>query len=410
MNARRIATVASRMLLCAAVALVATARTAFAIDRIEIEKAAKTGNPTLVIEGFEGSEEARSVLSDSLYYSDWFDVVVDRNADYRLSFVCRESASSRMVRVQVSDRDSNPVTGFEQKTDRSAALTTLIHSSVDEIIRRVFRNPGFCRSKLAYVKNLDGIKQVWTAQFDGGDPEQLTFNNDLSVEPDWNANGTFLVYTLYDTFSTDIIVLDLVNRRHRRLTRFPGLSSGAAISNNNARTAMTLSKGKNVDLYTMDMTTGQLARLTQTAGAESSPCWSPDDATICYVSDDIGNRPMIYLMPASGGASRRLLRVPVESVSPDWSPVSNRICFSMPVGGIYAVAYIDMNSSDREPEILTSGSGDWESPSWAADGRHIVCSRTFQGQQVLYLVDSLYGKAIPLKNYQGRDSTPSYSN
>ncbi len=172
---------------------------------------------------------------------------------------------------------------------------------------------------------------------------------------------------------------------------------------------MTLSKGRNVDLYVMEISNGRLNRLTQSTGAESSPSWSPDDKRICFVSDDISNRPMIYLTPATGGMVKRLLRVPVESVSPDWSPVSNKICFSMPVGGSYAVAYVDMNSNDREPEILTTAAGDWESPSWAADGRHVVCSRNFKGRQGLYLLDSLYKKATPLKDFEGKDSTPSYS-
>ena len=68
-----------------------------------------------------------------------------------------------------------------------------------------------------------------------------------------------------------------------------------------------------------------------------------------------------------------------------------------------------MNGEDRVPEILVNSPGDWESPSWAADGRHIVCSRTLNGQKSLYLLDSYYKKKIALKNYEGNDSLPDFS-
>ena len=91
--------------------------------------------------------------------------------------------------------------------------------------------------------------------------------------------------------------------------------------------ALTLSKGENVDLYTINIETGKIVRLTHTAGAEASPCWSPNDESICYVSDQSGARPRLYLLPANGGTPERLLNLPGESVSPDWSSVSNKICF-----------------------------------------------------------------------------------
>ena len=50
------------------------------------------------------------------------------------------------------------------------------------------------------------------------------------------------------------------------------------------------------------------------------------------------------------------------------------------------------------PEVVIPGDlhGDWESPSWCADGRHVVCSRDLGGRKTLYLVDTWYGKVQKL--------------
>ena len=43
------------------------------------------------------------------------------------------------------------------------------------------------------------------------------------------------------------------------------------------------------------------------------------------------------------------------------------------------------------------------------DGRHVVCSRTSGGRKGLVLVDTWYGRLIPLAKYTGDDTLPAYS-
>ena len=379
-------------------------------DELEITKHAKSGNPKLKIASFSGESQLVDLVKNNLFYSDWFELVEANNsADYFLSGSLTSDSVHRIIRVEIKDASGVSVTNFELKTEQKTPLKTLVANMVDETIAQIFNTPGFCSSNIAFVKELDGKKEVWIADFDGSNPRQITYDANISVEPDWSRNNKYLVYTFYDNASTDIILIDMNNRRRKRLTRFSGTSSGAAFANNSKHIAMTLSKDRNVDLYIQNLVDGTLKRITTTPGAEASPCWSPDDKRICYVSDDGGSRPTLYLISASGGTPKRLLKLPVEAVSPDWSPVSNKICFSIHSKGSYRIAIIDMNSGMHDPEIVVSGEGDWESPSWAADGRHVVCSRSLNNQESLYLVDSLYKKEISLKSYTGNDSLPTYS-
>ena len=378
-------------------------------DQLRIVKTAKSENPKLYIASFDGSKDVFNNLQDAIYYSDWFEIVTTNSADFLLSASYREGSKARFISINLTDANQNSVTKFQKKTTLDTDVTSLIHDSVDEMIRRVFNRPGICSSKLAFVKKLNGAKEIWISEFNGANPKQFTHNNTISVEPSWSPGNRYFAYTLYEAHSMKVVLVDLTRGLQKRLTNFSGLNSGTQFSNDNQFAAVTLSKGKNVDLYVINHTTGHLTQLTHSTGAEASPCWSPDDQKICFVSDQTGGRPRLYLISASGGSYESLLRLPVECVSPDWSSVSNKICFALRKGRNYQIAYIDMNGEDRVPEILVNSPGDWESPSWAADGRHIVCSRTLNGKKSLYLLDSYYKKKIALKNYEGNDSLPDFS-
>jgi Tol biopolymer transport system component len=64
----------------------------------------------------------------------------------------------------------------------------------------------------------------------------------------------------------------------------------------------------------------------------------------------------------------------------------------MKTGSGYSIAVIDMNNPQAGAKLVTSVAGSWESPSWAPDGRHLICVRKYSGKSYLYLVDSWYGK------------------
>lgn len=376
-------------------------------DPIVVTKSAGKSNPTLLLKSFVGKDAVRRQLLNDLDYSDWFEVVQQPPSDYVLTAVHTEALAGRAIEITLADGAGKSIARFRQQT--TAEARWLVHGAVDAVIRAAFDNPGFCSTQVAFVKARGGDKEVWVADFDGGNANQLTFNRRLSVEPDWGSGNRYLVYTMYNRFSTDVVLIDREQHRHKRLAAFPGLNAGAALSGDNRQVALTLSRDGQVDLYVMDLAGGKPKRLTNSAGVEASPCWSPDNKTLCYVSDSASTHPTLYLMPSKGGQARRLLKLPEEAVSPDWSPVSNKVCLALRQGGKYAIAVLNMTRKNPVPRLVTKAAGDWESPSWAADGRHIVCSRTQGDKRSLYLVDSLYGKLRALKQSGGEDSLPAYS-
>jgi TolB protein len=375
-------------------------------EKIEIIKTAGEANPSLVLTRFEGSEAVRKRLVDTLTRCDWFAVQASaKDPDYSLAARHTPGGQETIDMQVVSKRGGT----FSLRGTAAAGRTDeAIYRAVDELLRKAFSVPGLCSSRLAFAMAGSGnLKEIYTCRFDGSDVRRLTHNGSISTEPAWGG-GQLLVYTLYQSNATSVVLVDVANDRQKRLSRFPGLNAGADLSPDNQWAAITLSKDRRVDLFILSAQTGQVARqLTSDLSAESSPCWSPRGDQICYVSDRAG-RPQLFIIPAGGGSPSRLLRESEETVSPDWSPVSNQICFAARQGNQYAIGVVDMSDSSRQRRIVTNAAGSWESPSWAPDGRHVVCSRRNGSRSELYMVDTWHGRLIPITQ-GGSHSLPSWS-
>lgn len=350
------------------------------------------GNPTLGITSFSGDASARGILETMLVRCDWFQVVKDSSANRaqaRLDVTA--SANAYLVQARISGAQERIVRVNASGSDWHDAAA----KAVDSLLAELFGVPALCTRPIAYVMtDAGGKKEVFTIRIDGSGQKRLTHNNALSTEPAWGHSGA-LVYTLNQNNALKIVLVDLKNNRQRTISSSRGLNASAALSRDGRYVALPLSLGKQVDLYLLDLKEGRRTRLTQDRDVESSPAFSPDGAQICFVSDRTG-RPQLYLISTSGGDARRLTKGASECVSPDWSPKSNKLCYSTRVNGQYVVAVMDPSNPQGGHEIVTDAAGNWEAPSWAPDGRHIVCTRSTGGKQDLYMVDTLFHTFQPL--------------
>ncbi len=367
--------------------------------RITVRKAAAEQNPSLFIRS-RCPAELEGLLKRMLAYSDWFSVVGEPSS---ARYLLEATVAGETLALELSEGGvvRTRVTVPARSWERAA------RQGVDQLIQAVFGVPGICRSRLAFAVAQGGRKEIFTCPFDGGNFRQLSHNGTISTEPKWGVGGNRLVYTLYQGNRTQIMYLDAAAIRQRRLAAYPGLNSGAALSPDGRRAVLCLSRNGRVDLHLLDLASGGLRPLTDSVAVESSPGWSPDGRRLCYVSDEAG-RPQVYILSLVDGRSRRLLGEPIETVSPDWSAVSGRICFAARQAGQYVLAYADPDLPNPEKVVFAQQPGDWESPSWGPDGRHVVCTRQLGGGRELCIVDSWYGSVIRL-TVPGAYSLPDWS-
>ena len=149
-----------------------------------------------------------------------------------------------------------------------------------------------------------------------------------------------------------------------------------------------------------------LRRLTNHPAIDTSPTWSPLGHQIAFTSDRTGS-PQIYVIGVDGAGLRRIT---FESYCdrPTWSPSPyNEIAYASLTGPGYDIKVVDL--ATNEVRQLTFGQGTNESPSYSANGRHLVFSSTRgSGNKQIYVIGR-DGRGLRQITYMGNNEMPSWS-
>jgi TolB protein len=274
-----------------------------------------------------------------------------------------------------------------------------VHQFADELIETLTGQKGIALSKIGFVSDRTGHKEIYTCDYDGANVLQLTHDGAISVSPALSPDGRRLAYTGYQSGYADIYLIELPSGSRNRIIKFPGTNSGAAFSPDGGHIACTLSKDGNPEIYVTGLSGDSPRRLTHSRGVESSPTWSPNGSEIIYSSDEKGS-PQLYRISSSGGAGRFLSTGYGYNTQPNWSPDGKRVAFNVRTGGGFQIATMDLDSGVTRIAI-----GEGENPCWGPDSRHIIFARG----SGLYLFDTVTGKETRLVGDLGRISEPTWS-
>ena len=279
------------------------------------------------------------------------------------------------------------------------------HQLADEMVRLIAGEVGIAQSRIIFVNRRGrNNADLYMCDADGQNLMQVTHDEVAVVGPRWAPNSQDIYYTSFLKGYPAVYRMTVDKRVRKTLAAFKGLNTGAAIAPNGSQAAIILSYQGNPELYVLSLTSGQLVRLTRTLhGAEASPCWSPDGRSIVYVSD-LAKSPQLYLVDVASRQSRRLTYKGSENVNPDWS-AQGKIIYATRRGGGYQIALMDPRVGESSVELLTQPGG-YEHPSWAPNGRHLICS----DRSSLYILDTLGDPAVRLINIPGNWMSPDWSN
>lgn len=384
-------------------ALTTAALSGFAQVRV-VKSAGDLENPTLFISGISGNPQVAQVATDDLKNCGWFDVVQGNNADYTLQGAFSGSTLALVLR----DASGSTVCTVNHPIN-AENVSHSVHQAVDEILKKVFKIPGLCATRIAFsAQTTAQAKNIFICDYDGKNIKQLTRHTSLCVEPEWFPDSKSVLFTMYGQSATSIIQTMINPYQSRSLVSMKGLNTGGSISPNGKFMALVMSQDNQVELYIKEVDSSRMKRLTNSKAVEASPCWSPDGSQICFVSDLHNGRQNLYVIGVGGGTPSRLNTEGLEATSPHWAK-NGSIVYSARMGSNYALAIISKDPKVKSG-IVTKTGGDWESPSWAPDSRHVVCSRKIGGKSSLYIVDTWTGKSRQLISGKFDMSFPSWSN
>ncbi|GAB5519682.1 MAG: winged helix-turn-helix domain-containing protein [Rhodothermales bacterium] len=174
-------------------------------------------------------------------------------------------------------------------------------------------------------------------------------------------------------------------------TTYPGREIDPVVSPEGARVAFAWNggEGRNFNLYVKQSSREQPLQLTDGAGFEGAPAWSPDGSEIAFYQD--GATPGIYVMPSMGGPGRLVHPLSFGMESMDWSPDGTWLVFAAPLeaGGPNRVQLLRMSSGDVRLFAPVDAPMTFDrSPRFSPDGQEVAFVRGVLGNtRRVYIAD-----------------------
>ncbi len=261
-------------------------------------------------------------------------------------------------------------------------LRPLAHSIANDIYRILTGQQGIFRTKIAYVGEKDGRKELLIMDWDGHRIRRPGVTGGVLLQPRWSPDGTRLLYSVERNQNWDIYMLDMKTMTERNVVMLPGLNMAGNFFPDNRKFVFSSSKDRRPNIYVGDTTEMKGWEIISSPWIDVSPAVSPDGQQILFVSNRPGS-PQIYISDKNGHGIRRLTFEGSYNTSPAWSPNGDRIAFVRMINGKGQIFTMKPDGSGIR-QLTDRGSN--EDPSFSPDGRFIAFTSDRDGAKGIYLM------------------------
>ena len=288
------------------------------------------------------------------------------------------------------------------------ACSILIADAADDDKYDATFTPNALNGKIAFITNRNGSGEIFTMNADGSNQTNITNTLEHEDQPEWSADGTKIVFAIYDGSRYDIHSMNADGSNRVRLT------------NNGSRRPSWSPDGTKIvfayaqDIYLMNSDGTNQIRLGTNALYDDSPKFSPDGSRIVFLcSRPFNGKPPtvnddVCVMNADGSNEINLTHHPAADYGGRFSPDGSKIAFNSNRVGPSEI-YL-MNADGSNPVNLSNNPAHDFIGAWSPDGSKIAFSTSRNGanNDEIYTMNADGMNQTRVTNNTTHDTSPTW--
>jgi len=227
------------------------------------------------------------------------------------------------------------------------------------------------KSKIAYVKDVSGKKQIFAMSLADSQTTQLTsLGNNL--QPVWSPDGAEISFTSDRSGNNDVWVMGSNGGGQKQITSDNASETTPAFSPDGQKVAYASNRTGELGINKWNIWTTTLNGKNPTqvtaddnTAMDDSPGYSPDGKKLVYASDQTGNFDL-WTINLDGSVKTQVASSSETETSPAWSPDGLKIAYARGND-----IYIEKTSTSEEVKVAAGAN-----PAWSRDGTEIIFNTT----------------------------------
>ena len=202
----------------------------------------------------------------------------------------------------------------------------IAHIISDLIYQRLTGEKGYFDNRIVFIDETGPKdkrnKRLAIMDQDGANVRYLTRGDELVLTPRFSPTNQDVTYMSYGRGDQPprVMLMNIESGQREVVGDFPNMAFSPRFSPSGQGVIMSLQEQGASNIFTMDLRTKRLARLTSTQAINTAPSYSPDGQQIVFESDRGGSQ-QLYVMSADGSNQRRISPPDGGRVrTPVWSP------------------------------------------------------------------------------------------
>lgn len=333
-----------------------------------------------------------------------FEILKTAGAEFFLSTNVSQEKENLIFRHNLYDVKAKKIILSKKYKGEKKAIKTIAHTLSDELLYHLTGQKGLALTKIAFISDRSGNKEVYIMDSDGSNQQPLTQYKSIVLSPAWSPDGKEIYFVSYHTGRPTIISLKWLEGKAKNLKLPFKSASSPSVSPDGKFLLFSAANKDSTNIYRLNLETNQVEQLTFSRSIDTDSTYSPLGNFILFTSGRGGN-PQIYMMNTEGLDIKKLTWEGSYNSEPKVSPDGNYFVYTSREGENFQIFLQEISTGAR---VKLTFSGSNESPSFSPNGKKIVYSSNITGNYEIYVMD-LNGENKKRLTFSGNNTQPVWS-